>query len=203
MSISHGQDECRECGMSLPNEDPRPEGAIRTPCPYCGSTKRVKSGECNMTATASVSVDARLIIGWQEVDRLLTKSEFAAALLVAAVNVEFILWEKLRQFAPDSPPPKTHNSERRTWEKIQGNRRNDVGLGSLISVACFFADRDKFALSPSLTSFGWTLNEARRNIAHVRGFFARLTRLEEADWPETRIRQILDNAKEFCHGNAP
>jgi len=60
-----------------------------------------------MTAAASVSVDARLIIGWQEVDRLLTKSEFAAALLVAAVNVEFILWEKLRQFAPDSPPPKT------------------------------------------------------------------------------------------------
>lgn len=151
----------------------------------------------------NIVADAQLIIGWQEVDRLLEKAEYAAALLVAAVNVEFILWEKLRRFTPNAPPPKSRSSERNAWERIQRDDRNGVGLGSLIGIALYFASNAKFELSPSLTPFGWPLNEARKQIAHKRGFFAQLARLEEPDWSESDIRRILDAAKAFCHGNAP
>jgi len=206
MSMSHDQDKCIECGASLPNEDPRPEGAIRTPCPHCGSTKRVKSGEVPIAVEVNVTADAKLIIGWQEVDRLLEKAEYAAALLVAAVNVEFILWENLRLLllcTPQVTPPSNNSDGLKTWNSVNENKRCRAGLGGLIQLAQFFVNTDQLTLSPSLESFGWPLNDTRRGIAHTRGFFRRLTQLEMPDWPETRIRQVLEDAKEFCHGNAP
>jgi len=154
--------------------------------------------------STSVTADAKLIIGWRETDRLLSKTEYAAALLVAAVDVEFILWENLRSLSPSSPPSERYNhSEWRTWQSIEKNARDSVGLGSLIQTAQFYTDNNELTLEPTLDSFAWPLNEARKGIAHERGYFARLTQLEEANWSETRIRQILDDAKAFCHGNAP
>ena len=197
-------DQCSDCGTWLPAEAPRPKGAEREPCSACGSTKRIKFGSAHIQAKANVRADAKLIIGWQEVDRLLDKTEYAAALLVAAVNVEFILWENLRRLSPSSPPSERNNhSEWRTWQSIEKNARDSVGLGSLIQTAQFYAANNELTLEPTLDSFAWTLNETRKGIAHERGYFARLTQLEEANWPEPRIRQILDDAKEFCHSNAP
>lgn len=198
------QDKCSECGESLPSVDLRPAGTPKTPCPRCGSTKRIKSGSVHMEASVNISADAKLIIGWQEVDRLLTKTEFAAALLVAAVNVEFILWENLRRFSPASPPSeKTHYSEWKAWHAITKGDRDSVGLGSLIQTAGFFVASQQLALTPPLKPIGWPLNEARKGIAHERGYFAKLTQLKNSNWPETRIRQVLEEAKTFCHGNAP
>jgi hypothetical protein len=42
MSLQGEMDQCRNCGKWLPAEDSRPEGTEKTPCPGCGSTKRVK-----------------------------------------------------------------------------------------------------------------------------------------------------------------
>jgi hypothetical protein len=42
------------------------------------------------TAILSLDPDRRLSISWQEVDRLPAEAEYAAALLVAAVIVEFV-----------------------------------------------------------------------------------------------------------------
>jgi len=189
--------------MVLPSQDPRPTDMPRAMCPRCGAVGRRKSFACNITATASVTASAQLIIGWQEVDRLAAEAEYAAALLIAAVNVEFVLWERLRRFTPRVPPSDDASSEKRTWERVANGRRDDVGLGSLIQLALFFVDAEQLDLAPTLRQFGWPLNDARKGIAHTRGFFARLTRLEDPDWPETRIRQVLESAKEFCHGNAP
>lgn len=195
MSLSAKQDQCSKCKTSLSDEGP---------CPNCGATGRIKFGECHVSVRTTARAKGKLIIGWQEVDRLLAKGESAAALLVAAVNVEFVLWENLRHLSPALPPfKKTHHSEWRTWKAIEKGDRDSVGLGSLIQLAQFYVDSKKLALMPPLKPFGWPLNEARKQIAHTRGFFARLTQLEETDWPETRIRQVLDDAKEFCHGNAP
>ena len=195
MPVQRGQDRCSECWALLPNEGP---------CPHCGSTKRTVPVGVQAVVAVSGSVDRRLIISWQEVDRLLSKTEYAAALLVAAVNVEFILWESLRRLSPASPPSKkTHFSEWKTWQAVGKGDRDSVGLGSLIQLAGFFVDSSQLALAPPLKPIGWPLNEARKGIAHERGYFAKLTKLKDPDWPESRIRQILEDAKAFCHGNAP
>jgi hypothetical protein len=78
------------CGMVLPSQDPHPADMPRATCPRCGAVGRQKSFACNIAATASLTANAQLIIGWQEVDRLLDKAEYGAALLVAAINVQFI-----------------------------------------------------------------------------------------------------------------
>jgi len=150
------------------------------------------------------SVERRLLIEWDEVDRLLGKAEYAAALLVAAVNVEFILWEHLSSLRPSSAPlKKTHYHEWRAWQAVEKRDRDSVALGSLVQLAEFYVDTKQLALDPLLKPFGWSLNRARKGIAHDRGYFAKLTQLKDPDWPEARIRQVLESAREFCHGNAP
>jgi len=162
------------------------------------------SASADIRASVSVSIDARLIISWQEVDRLLAKAEYAAALLIAAVNVEFILREKLKGLAPISPPPKNLHSLRTAWGRVKKKSGSDqASLGSLVSLAEYFVANNTLSLSPSLASFARSLTEARKGIAHERGYFAKLTQLNDADWAETRVRQVLQDAKQFCHGNAP
>jgi len=200
MSIVRGLDVCGECGAVVPNDGPGADPTKRKPCSHCGSTKRIMSGEVHVVATASVSVDAKLIIGWQEVTRLRDKAEYAAALLVAAVNIEFILWEKLRRFAPSVDLPK---DIKRIWDRIRTNQPEGVTLGRLLQVAAFLGEHDKFALSPSWNPLASQINEVRKRIAHERGYFADLTQLKESAWPEDRIRQVLEEAKAFCHGNTP
>jgi len=48
-----------------------------------------------------------LIIGWQEVDRLVAKAEYGAALLVAAINVQFI-----RRIARTPATTEVHHDEK-------------------------------------------------------------------------------------------
>ena len=203
MTIHRGQDECGECGMRLPKEDPRPGDGDRIPCPRCGSKKRIKHGEVHMTATASVKADAKLIISWDEVDRLLGEKEYAAALLVAAVNVEFILWENLRRFTPSASLSGASNKVSSTWGKIQKNQLTKVTLSSLLTIAEYMTHNDAFALSPTWDPLVREIDDVRNHIAHERGYFAKLTQLKDANWPETRFREVLQDAKQFCHGNAP
>jgi len=64
MPVLRGQDKCSECGMPLPNEDPLPEGAERTPCPNCGSMKRIKSAKVHVQVKVKVEADAKLVCHW-------------------------------------------------------------------------------------------------------------------------------------------
>jgi len=164
MSFERGQDQCADCGMPVPNQLAGESLSDRASCPNCGSIKR----EMFATATACVSTNAtasaQLIISWQEVDRLVDKAEYGAALLVAAINVQFI-----RRIARASAPTEVRHSE-------------------------------KPAASETLVR---EITDVRNKIAHERGYFALLTQLKDPTWPETRIRQVLQSAKEFCHGNAP
>ena len=151
------------CGMVLPSQDPRPADVPRATCPRCGAVGRQKSAGCSITAFASLTANAQLIIGWQEVDRLVAKAEYGAALLVAAINVQFI-----RRIAPATAPTEVRHDE-------------------------------KPAASEALVR---EITDVRNKIAHERGYFALLTQLKDPDWTEARIRQVLESAKEFCHGNA-
>lgn len=188
--------------MVLPSQDPRPAGVPRAACPGCGSIGRRKSVACTIAATASLTANAELIIGWQEVNRLVGKAEYAAALLVAAVNIEFILWEHLRRFTPASGLAAASDKVKSSWGQIRAGHGEMVSLSSLISVAECFTQNDKFSLSPPWDPLARDIDEVRNRIAHERGYFASLTQLKDPDWPEGRVRAVLDEAKTFCHGNA-
>lgn len=188
------------CGMALPSQDPRPADVPGATCPRCGAVGRQKSGACTITVTADVTADAELIIGWNEADRLVEKEEYAAALLVAAVNVEFILWEHLRRFTPTTALTKAPHEVRSIWGKIKANQDKAVTLSGLLKVAEYMARSDTFLLSPTWDPLVGEINEARNRIAHERGYFALLTQLKDPDWPEACIRQTLESARQFCHG---
>jgi hypothetical protein len=123
----------------------------------------------HVTATASASIDARLIISWQEVDRLLVEAEYAAALLVAAVNVEFILWENLWSFTPSTALTKAPNRVRSTWGQIKANHSEKVTLSSLVKVAEYLTQHDTFVLSPTWDPLVRWINDVRNRIAHDGG----------------------------------
>ena len=164
MQVRSDQDTCTDCGLALPSEDPRPKGVLRTPCPSCGSVRRTKGFAATMASKADLGVNVDVIIGWQEVDRLVDKAEYGAALLVAAINVQFV-----RYVTPATTPTEAPHAER----------------------------------SPASDSLALAITKVRNRIAHERGYFALLTQLKDPDWPEARIRQVLESAREFCHGNAP
>lgn len=203
MSRQDDMDQCSDCGAWLPAEDPVSEGSERTPCPNCGSIRRIKSLRASLASKGSMSANVKLIIGWQEVDRLLSEEEYAAALLVAAVNVEFILWENLRRFSKTANPNIHDKRVGSMWGQVTNNHPEKLTLSSLRKVAEYMSQHHGLMLVGSWKPVVGDIEDVRNRIGHERGYFAKLTQLKDPDWPETHIRQVLEDAKEFCHGNAP
>lgn len=185
--------KCRECDAPLQQDGP---------CPHCESRDRVRLAECAITASSSLKAGGLLVISWQEVDRLFSENEYAAALLVAAVNVEFILYENLRRFAPSTALTKASDRVKSAWGEICANHSKKVTLSGLLAAAKHVTQHNRFVLSPTWDPLVGEIEDVRNRIAHERGYFTKLTRLENSDWPESRIRQVLEDAKAFCHGNA-
>jgi hypothetical protein len=88
--MERGQVRCAVCGATVPTEQPGTDQALRPPCLNCGSTSRAVTFVAKENLAMSDDYSRRLIISWHEVDRLLDKAEYGAALLVAAINVQFI-----------------------------------------------------------------------------------------------------------------
>ena len=195
MNASDEYEKCRECGEIL-----KTDGA----CPHCQSTERVrvKPAQCVIAISSSLKADGALVIGWQEINRLFNKKEYAAALLVAAVNVEFILWENLHRFSQTANVSIQDGRVRSLWGQITSNHPDKLTLSSLRKIAEYMSQKHGFALLGSWKPVVRNIERVRNRIAHERGYFAKLTHLKNPNWSETRIRDVLDDAKAFCHGNA-
>jgi hypothetical protein len=196
-------DQCADCGAWLPAEDSHREGTPKTPCPKCGSTRRITSSAVHIKGDAELSADAKLIIDWKEVDRLFDEKEYASALLVAAVNVEFILWEILRRFSRTVDPSSLESNIGSMWGQVSNNHPEKLTISSLRKGTEYMSQHHGLVLVGSWKPVVGDIENVRNRIAHERRYFARLTQLKEPDWPEYRIRQVLNDAKAFCHGNAP
>lgn len=160
---------------------------------------RIVEGECHMEAKADVSVEAKLIIGWQEVDRLVQKEEYAAALLVAAVGVEFVLSENLWAFY-------VANKDKITVadDKIHSNLGDIKNryLGTGLCVARYLAKNHNFSLKGQWEKQVQDIKEQRDKIAHERNYFERCTKLQIPNLDKERIERILDETHRFCIDNA-
>lgn len=140
---------------------------------------------------------ATLLISWTEVDRLLEKQEYAAAVLVAAINVEFVLKDHLRQFKDSHPNLCIANSG---LKSLYGRDPDELTLGSSFKLARGLTDCE-FALKGNWQEQIRPIIEPRNNIAHCRGYFARFTQLKVLT--EDQIRKLLDNVHKFCNANPP
>jgi hypothetical protein len=161
---------------------------------------QIVEGECNMSARADVSIEAKLLIGWQEVDRLVQKEEYAAALLVAAVGVEFVLSEDLWDF---------YVANKDKIAIADDGIRCNLGdiknryLGTGLRVARYLANNHNFSLKGRWEKQVQDIKEQRDKIAHERNYFEKCTKLQMPKLDKERIERILDGAHRFCIDNAP
>ncbi len=179
---------CKECGEDL-SETPKGE-----PCPSCGSTNREYHLSCTITTNSSLSVNSTLIIGRSETDRLLGKDEYAAALLVSAVDLETILGYHLGS---------------------QGGT-----LGVKINSIKNKLEQEGFTLDKETwqeyEGYVKKLKLIRDNIAHERGIFRQISRLTEGDEvaikdkegnkqyeinSKEEVQNLIDRIYDFCQNN--
>jgi hypothetical protein len=156
-------------------------------CPQCRRRLVTATAIVAYESLQSVSASAEIPyesgeppISWDEVDRLLKKEEYAAAILVAAVNVEY------------------------TLKRLIAKERTRVEVCKLTLGACI--KRAKELLGKNT---GWIrgdldrqvvpLNCYRNKIAHERGYYAAFTRLECVS--EEKVRDVISKAREFCCRN--
>lgn len=179
---------CGECGEDLSGIDED------DPCPQCGSSKRKYSLSCSVTVDVSASVNASLIIGRCETDRLLEKNEYAAALLVSAVDLEAILGYHL-------------GSRQGTLGAKIGNLKNKLEQEG------FTLDKEEWQEYEDDVK---KLKHIRDNIAHERGIFRQISRLTEGDEvaikdkkgnnqyeinSKEEVHNLIDRIYDFCQGH--
>jgi len=87
------------------------------------------------------------------------------------------------------------------WGQVTSNHPDKLTLSSLRKVAQHMSQEHGLVLVGSWEPMVGEVEDVRNRIAHERGYFAKFTQLKDSDWPETRIREVLDYAKVFCHGN--
>jgi len=161
---------------------------------------RIVEGECHVDVQTAVSMEAKLLIGWQEVDRLVQEKEYAAALLVAAVGMEFVLSENLWAFYGTSKD-KIIITDRNIHSNLGDIKNRYLGTG--LCVARYLTDNHNFSLKGQWEKQVQDIKEQRDKIAHERNYFEKCTKLQVPNLDKERIERILDEAHRFCIDNAP
>jgi len=160
---------------------------------------RIVEGESPMHAGADVSVEAKLLIGWQEVDRLVQEEEYAAALLVAAVGVEFVLSDNLWAFYGVNKD-KITIADAKIHSNLGDIKNRYLGTG--LCVARYLANKHNFSLKGQWEKQVQDIKEQRDKIAHERNYFEKCTKLQISNLNKERIERILEEAHRFCIDNA-
>jgi hypothetical protein len=154
-------------------------------CPQCRQRLVTATAIVPHESLQSVSASAEIPyesgeapISWDEVDRLLEKGEYAAAILVAAVNVEYTLKRLIGLIA----------KERTKVCKLT--------LGACIKRAKELLGKNTGWLKGDLDRQVVPLNCYRNKIAHERGYYAAFTQLKCVS--EEQVRDVICKAREFC-----
>jgi len=157
--------------------------------------------------TVSTSIEIKILISWQEVDRLLQEREFAAAFLVTSINVEATLSDHISQFSVPRIPlffckyPRLARLLRLADCRVLSNYKNieDRSLGTCVEVAKYLAKNYAFSLIGDWKNQIGPLISPRNRIAHQRGYFERFNQVKEIN--ENELRSIINMAREFCNAN--
>ncbi|MEM4381644.1 MAG: hypothetical protein QXX19_05385 [Candidatus Caldarchaeum sp.] len=179
-----------KCGAPL-NEEGR--------CPKCGLITVTSVASVQAEALKSISREvvvpheAILLIDWEEVDRLLRKKEYAAAVLVAAINVEFTLQNYI------FPYKQNLNTIKDKEIRSQIPNIKNLSLSTCFNVAKYLAANHGLILKGDWENQVQPLIDPRKKIAHSPGYFAAFTKLKIMN--KNTVRELIKNAREFCDAN--
>lgn len=182
---------CSTCGIPV-DEQGR--------CPQCKMVLVEATFSVPMESLQSVSrrfylqADDGSPIEWSEVERLLEKQEYAAAVLVTAINVEFTLKQKIIEYARSITK---HNKKIKSIiSRITESRSS---LGSCFKDAQYLAQHHGFTLQGNWVSQIEPLVDIRNKIAHQPGYFANFTRLKIIG--KDAVEKLIRDARDFCSLN--
>jgi hypothetical protein len=175
-------------------------------CPQCG-----KLGKFLITATVSSQTESlqsvsqkvsvpfefgEVPIKWDEIDRLFNKKEYAAAILVTAINVEYNLKQLITELKsnPNLLQSITNNDIRAKIKKI----------GELSLATCFSVAKQLATIKGDWLKGDWEkqvspLIDHRNKIVHQLGYFADFTQLKCIS--ENEVKKLIQDARDFCSAN--
>lgn len=172
-----------------------------------------KEASADIKTDVNLEVDLRVVIGKAETTHLIDKKEYPAALLVTAVDLEYVLEEHLKRY---------YRKHKSLIEKIGNEKlRNDLGKarkkhsGSLGLYISFFGDvYGKYYNNPDYPDWSeeipkedWDkkkgdlskLNQIRNEIAHDRGTYRKIRKLKHETYNSVEdVNSVIDSVYEFC-----
>lgn len=173
-----------------------------------------KYGASKIKIETDLEADPKVLIGRVETNRLIDKEEYSAALLVTAVDLEYILEEHLKRYY--------RRNEDKIQEEIDNDDfTNDLGKarkeksGSLGLYICifeniygkFFDDSNYPDWTDEIPRDQWeeskpfldSLNQVRTEIAHDRGAFKKIRECKHETYDsEEKTRDLIGSVYEFC-----
>jgi hypothetical protein len=173
-------------------------------CPQCGKFLITATASFRTESLQSVSQKVsvpfefgEVPIKWDEIDRLFNKKEYAAAILVTAINVEYTLKRlitELNQSNPNLLRSITNNDIRSKILKIE-----ELSLAPCFSVAKQLATIKGDWLKGDWEKQVSPLIDHRNKIVHQLGYFADFTQLKCIS--ENEVKKLIQDARDFCSAN--
>lgn len=160
---------------------------------------KVRTAKAEPTAVGVVTTEAvvRVTVSWDEVKRLFDNEEYSAAMLVAAVNIEYVLTRYIARC--QSIVDKENVTTKCDISSLFGRDPEKISLGNLYKVAKHLSDEHAQKLEENWKEQVEPIIKHRNRIAHKHAYFKRLRELKIISKKE--IKQIINNARKFCHDN--
>jgi hypothetical protein len=181
-------------------------------CPQCGKVKVPVTATASFRTESLQSVSKNVSpqfesgdvpIKWDEIDRLFNKKEYAAAILVTAINVEYTLKRLITELYKSNPnllQSITNNDIRsKIKSKIEKNKIEELSLATCFSVAKQLATIKGDWLKGDWEKQVSPLIDHRNKIVHQLGYFADFTQLKCIS--ENEVKKLIQDARDFCSAN--
>ncbi len=172
-------------------------------CPQCGKSYITATVSCRAESLQSVSTKVSIPfefgevpIKWDEIDRLFNKKEYAAAVLVAAINVEYTLKRLITELTQSNPD---------LLQSINNKIISKIRIIEKLSLApCFCVAKALACKKESWLKGDWETQVSplighRNKIGHQLGYFADFTQLKCIS--ENEVKKLIQDAREFCSAN--